>query len=153
MHNKKMFYLKNEGQGHRVQHSQWSHSMANINLYKSHISTSLKVILDQFSLGLTVFEIFTFLNSWPWKCRPRSWCTTFAVAPFKSKYLTSDMMAIAMFAFSRVYLIKIATWKVWPWKCRSRSRSTIYENGLIRWQISTSIKVILEHSSLVHNFF
>ena len=31
-----MFDLENEGQGYEVQHSQWFHSMANINLYKSH---------------------------------------------------------------------------------------------------------------------
>ena len=28
--------LENLGLGHGLQHSQWSHSMANINLYKSH---------------------------------------------------------------------------------------------------------------------
>ena len=33
------------------------------------ISTSIKVILEQFSLTLSVFEIFTFQNSWPWKCK------------------------------------------------------------------------------------
>ena len=31
-----MFDLQNESQGHEVQRSQWFHSMANINLYKSH---------------------------------------------------------------------------------------------------------------------
>ena len=36
MHNKKMFDLENEGQGHGVQQWQRSLSMANINLYKSH---------------------------------------------------------------------------------------------------------------------
>ena len=30
-----MFDLVNEGQGHWVEHSQWFHSMANINLYES----------------------------------------------------------------------------------------------------------------------
>ena len=43
---------------------------------------SMKGILDHFSLFLTVFEIFTFQNSWSWKCRSRTWRTTFAVAPF-----------------------------------------------------------------------
>ena len=32
MHKKKMFDLENEGQGHRIQHSQWRDSMANVNL-------------------------------------------------------------------------------------------------------------------------
>ena len=36
IHNNTMFYLENEGQGHGVKHSQWFHSIANINLYKSH---------------------------------------------------------------------------------------------------------------------
>ena len=58
--------LENLGQGHTGQHSQWSHSMANINLYKCHTTS--------FSLALTVFEIFTFRNAWPWKCRSKSWC-------------------------------------------------------------------------------
>ena len=34
MHNKKMFDLENEGQGHEVQHLPWCHSMVNINLDK-----------------------------------------------------------------------------------------------------------------------
>ena len=34
MHKKKISDIENEGQGHGVQHSQWFHSMANINLYK-----------------------------------------------------------------------------------------------------------------------
>ena len=57
MHNKKMFDLENEGQGHEVQGSQWSHSMQ--------ISISIQVILGHFSLAFTVFEIFTFKNSRP----------------------------------------------------------------------------------------
>ena len=48
-----MFDLENEGKGHRVQHSQWYHSMANINLCKSHM-------MNFISLALTVFEILTF---------------------------------------------------------------------------------------------
>ena len=46
-------YLENLGYGHRVQHS------------KRHIwqiSTSIKVVLEHFSLALTIFEIFTFQN-------------------------------------------------------------------------------------------
>ena len=34
---KKLFYLENEGQGHRAQHSQWCNLMENINLGKSHM--------------------------------------------------------------------------------------------------------------------
>ena len=75
-----MFDLENEDQGHGVQHSQWSHSMANI-------STIVKVILKHFSLVLTVFKLLTFQNVWHWSCWSRSWCTTFAVVPFNGKYL------------------------------------------------------------------
>ena len=39
MHYKKMFKFEN-GQVHGIQHSQWSHSIANINLFKSHASFS-----------------------------------------------------------------------------------------------------------------
>ena len=31
-----MFDLEVESQGHGIQHLQWSHSMANMNLYESH---------------------------------------------------------------------------------------------------------------------
>ena len=87
----KIHDLENVGQGHDVQHSQWSHSMANINLY------NIKVILEHFLLALIVLQIFIFQNVWPWKCMSRKWCTTFAMAPFNSKYLTSYLIAIVMF--------------------------------------------------------
>ena len=49
MHNKKMFELENEGQGHGVQQSngtiQWQ------------ISFSIKVILEHFWLALIIFQI------------------------------------------------------------------------------------------------
>ena len=117
MHNKKIFDLENESQGHGIQHSQWSHSMANVNLYKSHTWTC--------SLALTVFEIFTFKSVWPWKCGSRSWCTT-TVVPFNGKYLTSYLMVIVMFAFSSVYLSKIANWIVGRGKFRSTSLNTTF---------------------------
>ena len=82
-----MFDLENECQGHGVQHSQWFHSIA----------ISIKVILEHSSIALTLFEIFIFKNSWPWKCRSRLWCITLA---FEGKYLTSHMMVIIMFALS-----------------------------------------------------
>ena len=47
-----MFDLEYEGHVHGVQQLQWSHLMANINLFKSHTRA--------FSLALTVFEKFTF---------------------------------------------------------------------------------------------
>ena len=58
--------------------------MAYINLYKTHSRT--------FLLALTTCKIFTFQISPPWKCRSKSWCTTFAVEPFDRKYLTSYLI-------------------------------------------------------------
>ena len=44
-----------------------------------------------------LIEIFTIKNSWPWKCRSRSWCTTFPVPPFDGKYMTSHLITVVMF--------------------------------------------------------
>ena len=49
------------------------------------ISISIKVTFGHFSLALAVFDIFTFQNSWPLKCRSRSWRTTIEVASFHGK--------------------------------------------------------------------
>ena len=50
------------------------------------VSTSIKVLLEQFSLSLTVFQIlYIYIISeivWPWKCKSTSRYTTFAVVPF-----------------------------------------------------------------------
>ena len=64
------------------------------------ISTSIKVVLEHFSLALTVFEILTFQNLWPWKCRSRSGRTTFKVIRFNGKYATFYLLAIVTFALS-----------------------------------------------------
>ena len=78
-----MFYLENLGQGHGVQHLQWSHSMTNGNIYK--------VIAEHYSIALTVFQILVFQFLWPYKCRSRSWSTSFAMAPFDAKYMTENI--------------------------------------------------------------
>ena len=58
---------------------------------------------EHFSLTLTIFEIFTFQNVWPWKCRYRSWHRTIVVT-FDDKCSTSYLMAIVMFArFFTIY--------------------------------------------------
>ena len=69
------------------------------------MSTSIKSN-EHFSLALIIFEIFIFQNSWSGKCRSRSGCTTFAVALFDDKCLTSYLIVIVMFAFFSVYLSK-----------------------------------------------
>ena len=74
--------------GHRAQHSQWCHSIANVYLHK--------VTARSFALALTVFDVLTFSNvylqnlgrdhevrRWQWrvpsKIRSRSRSTTLAV--------------------------------------------------------------------------
>ena len=49
-----MLHLDNEGQGHGVQHSKWSNSVAKINLYESHTW--------ELFARFHVFEIFRFQN-------------------------------------------------------------------------------------------
>ena len=46
-----IFDLQNLGQGHQLHNLQWCHSVANINLYKSHSS--------HFTLALTISEILS----------------------------------------------------------------------------------------------
>ena len=48
----------------------------------------------------SLIEIFTIKNSWLWKYRSRSWCTTFPVLSFDGKYMTSHLMAVVMFSSS-----------------------------------------------------
>ena len=105
------------GQCRRVQYSQWSHLMENINLYK--------VVIEHFS-QLTVFKILTFQNSWPLKYRPKVKMYNLALAPFDSKYLTSHLMVIWIVCIFQSLIVKIAIWKVWPCQFRSRSRSTAF---------------------------
>ena len=51
-----------------------------------HLHTRLKIQLIFVIIYCHLQDPFiyrdTFQNLWPWKCRSRSWCTTFAVAPF-----------------------------------------------------------------------
>ena len=73
--------------------SHWSNSMANNNLYKSHTWA--------FIARLSLFSRYPHIkNSWPRKCRSKSWRSTVAVAPFDGKYLTYYLMAVTMFAIS-----------------------------------------------------
>ena len=75
------------------------------------MSTSIKLKHEHFSLDLMVFEIFTFQNSWHWKCRSRSWHTAYAVSLFKGKHQTSYMMVIIMLALS---LREMRKWRKIP---------------------------------------
>ena len=68
------------------------------------VLTSIKVVLDNFLLALTVFQILYIYSFpeivWPCKFRSRSWCTKSAVVPFDRKYMISYLMAIAIIALS-----------------------------------------------------
>ena len=50
------------------------------------ISTSIKVMFEQFSLAFTVLEIFTFKMLWLWKCESRSRDTELAMLQFDGKH-------------------------------------------------------------------
>ena len=117
------------GQGHGVQHSQLSHAMANINLYKSR-SWAFSTNYHRFPhLKIRDLE----------KCRSRLWCTTFALVPFDGKYMTFYPMTIAMFALSlTIYEIsaKQIKWKIWPWIWRSRSRGRKTRLAPFNWKCS-----------------
>ena len=81
-----MFDLENLGQGHRVQHSQFSHSIANINIYKS-----------------LNWAFFVGWLSWFSRKQHSEFCdlenvgqgsryTTIAMAPFDGKYIIHDFL-------------------------------------------------------------
>ena len=99
--------------------------MASINLYKSRTLP--------FLLALHVFHILCIYiipeMLWPWKYRSRSRCTTFSMAPFDGKCLTSYLITTVMFAISlticEIITKIIKCKKFWPWKWRSRSNRTL----------------------------
>ena len=108
-----MFDLENLG-------SQCSHSMAKVNVYKSHNWA--------FSLAIAVFQILLFQIVWPWKSRLRSRCTKFAMAPFDAKYLTAYLMRIVILVLSfiiyEIFAKQIKCQKVDHKRSRSRRKKT-----------------------------
>ena len=91
-----------------------------INLYKSHTWA--------FSLALTIFEVFTFQNSWHWKCTSRAWCTTFAEAPL----IANTWLPICSIYIFQHLLVKIVIWRVRPWTLRSISWNTF---SIVIWRV------------------
>ena len=86
-----MFVLENESYGHGVHQSQWSHSMANINLYKSHIwafFASFYNLQDMLvcSISNQLRDIHK-SNKMKWKWRSRSKSRRMWLAPFDWKCL------------------------------------------------------------------
>ena len=133
----KIHDLENVEQAHDVQH--WSHS--------KQISTSTKVILEYFSSALIVFEIFKFQNSWPQKCRSRTWCTTLAIVPFDGKYLTYNLMPIVMFALS-LTISEIFAFQI---KCQNFDLE-IEGQGAANWDLWHSIGNVWFHRWIFQNF-
>ena len=89
------------------------------------ISTSMKAILEHLSLALTVFEIFTFKNSWSWgNINVIMYNICSGTIGWKIPNFLSDCNSNA--CIFQPILVKIATWKVWSWKFRSRSSSTTF---------------------------
>ena len=85
--------------------------------------------------------LYYFINLeivWPRKYRSKSWCTTFAMAPFDCKYLISYLMAIVTFALAlticEIFVKIIKCQKFWQWKWRSRSRSRRTELVPFDWK-------------------
>ena len=120
----------------------------NINLY----CVPIRIVDPLEFYDYVVFcEIFTFTNSWPWKCRSRSWCTTFEMTPFDCKYMTFYPMAIVIFALSLTVCevcakqTQIPTF--WPWKRRSRSNSRRTGLAPFDWKNSNSFTWFLQHFS------
>ena len=96
------------------------------------IWTCIKVILEHFSLVLTVSEIFTFQNTCPWKCRSRLWRTRYSGPIWRRiRYFISDgnsdvciFQCLLLKKATSKFLITCITRHVWPWKFRPRSQST-----------------------------
>ena len=109
MHNKKMFDIEDEGQG--VQHSQWCHSMVNINLGKSHM-------MHFCDSSHRFWDIVS--NLWPWNFCSRS-CNV-GNGRIGWKLLTFIKVIPEDFSLA-LTIFKIFTFQnVWPWKCKLRSR-------------------------------
>ena len=72
-----IFDLEEVGQSHKAQFSQWRHSMANIEIYKSHIT--------QYCANSHRFQDINIWNIWPWK-KVKVTGITFAMASLNGKY-------------------------------------------------------------------
>ena len=115
-----MFYLENEGQSHGV-HLQWSHSMANINVYKSHRPTRAFFVSSN---RLRDIYILTFVT---WKMLVKVMKYNIRIGAIRwmqiLDFLCDGNSNVCIF---QRLLVKIATWKVWLWKFRSRSQIKIF---------------------------
>ena len=66
------------------------------------ISIAIKVVLEHFSLDFRLFKILNISFPemlWPWKCRSRSRCTTFAIAFFYGSWDSCQLYKRRTWAF------------------------------------------------------
>ena len=87
------------------------------------ISTSKKVILEHFSLALTVIEMFALQNLWLGNLYLGRDLTTFAVASFDGKCLISYLTATARF---RVCSVRVCARPITTGRARLLSRLYIF---------------------------
>ena len=112
-----MFDFENLSWGQGVQHSN--------GFIRLRISTSIKVIIEHFSLALTVSRYYH-INFCNLENVGQGHKVTLALTTFDGKNVTSYLITIVMFARSDHHLRDIRKSnkmsKIWPWKWRSRSR-------------------------------
>ena len=95
--------LENLGQGHVVQHSQWSQSMANINLYKSHMRSIFVSSHHFWDRYISKFVTLKKIGQGH-DVQHLQWLHSMA-------YMTSYLIAIVMFALSLNRLRDIRKWR------------------------------------------
>ena len=87
-------------------------------------------------------EIIIFINSWPWKCRSRSWYTngsrSGAIRWQIHEFLSNSNSNICPISHRLRYLQKRKNSKLWPWKMKVKLREK--KNG-IRTQKRTHLKM------------
>ena len=121
-----MFDLENESRAHGVQHSRWSHSMANINLYRSHTWAFFSsfhlfrdILISKFVtlkmlVKVMMYNIYSSVIQWQ---IPDFW-------PDSNSNVCSISHRLQDFRNSN----KLS--KVWPGKWRSRSMSIRRKTGV-----------------------
>ena len=105
--------------------------------------------LENFLLALIVFEIFA-LQFVTLKCRLRSECATFAVAPFEGKYMTSYLMALEICAISFAVCAIFTKQE----KCRTFNLENEGQGqGVEEWDLRHSTRNVRIHiAECFHNF-
>ena len=75
---------------------------------------------------------------WPWKFRPRSWSTTFAMVPFDGKYQPVWNPYLSSFSLALTVFEIFTFQNVWPWKYRSSLWRTTFAMAKFNGKCSNS---------------